>query len=415
MEKTYKAMKAADRQINKVVLSCQNLVVGYNDTPIITDINLDFEAGRFITLLGPNGTGKTTLLRTLSRHLKPMDGTIHIGGRPLQLLRQAELARIMAVVLTDRVTPPLFNVFQFVALGRYPHTNFLGRLTGRDRQVIAESLTAVHADKLSQRDFTSLSDGECQKVLVARALAQEPRILLLDEPTAHLDLKHRIEVMAILRDLCRSKGITVIASLHDVDIAAKVSDRVALIKDGAVIDWGYPEEVLSGEAVANLYDFDAACFSRHLGSIELRGDGRRGRVFVIAGMGSGAAIYRLLAKEGYAVSTGVLQDNDLDCYVARSLGADCVSQPPAAAMNEESMAAAWAEIKNCGLVIDAGGGNNNGPYQSNIILLKKAAARGKPVFSLRPAGTNRALSEEAAKIIRVRSASQLLDAIGKFQ
>ncbi|MFW8601847.1 ABC transporter ATP-binding protein [Desulfobacterota bacterium M19] len=408
-------MKTADRTTDKVILSCRGLAVGYKDTPVITGINLDFETGRFITLLGPNGTGKTTLLRTLSRHLKPMDGTIHIGGRPLQLLRPVELARIMAVVLTDRVAPPLLNVSQFVALGRYPHTNFLGRLSGRDRQVITESLAAVHADELSRRDFASLSDGECQKVLVARALAQEPRILLLDEPTAHLDLKHRIEVMTILRDLCQSKGITVIASLHDVDIAAKISDRVALVKNGAVIDWGYPEEVLNSKAVANLYDFDAACFSHHLGSIELRGDGHRGRVFVIAGMGSGAAIYRLLAKRGYTVSTGVLQNNDLDCYVARSLGADCVSQPPAASMDKKSITAAWNGIKKCDLVIDAGG-NNNGPYQSNIILLKKAAARGKPVFSLRPAETeDHDLSTEYAGIIRVKNASHLLDSIRKLE
>ncbi len=404
----------ADQSTDKTVLSCRGLVVGYKDHPIITGINLDFEVGHFITLLGPNGTGKTTLLRTLSRHLEPMGGDIHIDGRPLKLLRQAELARLMAVVLTDRVTPPLFNVFQFVALGRYPHTNFLGRLSARDQQVITESLTAVHANSLSRRDFASLSDGECQKVLVARALAQEPRILLLDEPTAHLDLKHRIEVMAILRDLCRSKGITVIASLHDVDIAAKVSDRVALIKNGAIIDWGCPEEVLSGRAVSNLYDFEAASFSHHLGSIELRGSGQRGRVFVLGGMGSGAAVYRLLAKGGYAVSTGVLQSNDLDCYVARSLGADCVSQPPAAAMNGESMAAAWAGIKQCELMIDAGG-DNHGPYQSNITLLKKAVARGTPVFSLRPAGAeNRGSGAEEAQIIRVQSASRLLNTIEEF-
>ncbi|HFQ80782.1 MAG TPA: ABC transporter ATP-binding protein [Desulfobacterales bacterium] len=401
----------ADLPRDKAVLSCRGLAVGYKDSPIITDINLDFEAGQFITLLGPNGTGKTTLLRTLSRHLEPMGGSIYLNGRPLNLLRQAELARLMAVVLTDRVTPPLFNVFQFVALGRYPHTNFLGRLTARDQRVIAESLSAVHADELGRRDFASLSDGECQKVLVARALAQEPRILLLDEPTAHLDLKHRIEVMAILRDLCRSKGITVISSLHDVDIAAKVSDRVALIKNGAVIDWGCPEEVLNGRAVSSLYDFEAASFSHHLGSIELRGNGQRGLVFVLGGMGSGAAVYRLLAKGGYAVSTGVLQSNDLDCYVARSLGADCVSQPPAAAMSENSMTAAWAKIKQCDLMIDAGG-DNQGPYQSNIALLKKAVAHGTPVFSLRPAGTeNRSSDVKEARIIRVKSASRLLDTI----
>lgn len=403
-------MKTSETQANKAVLTCRNLVVGYKDTPVITDINLSFEAGQFITLLGPNGAGKTTLLRTLSRHLESLAGTIHINTRPLEELRQAELAKIMAVVLTDKITPPLFNVFQFVALGRYPHTDFLGRLTEKDREVVRHSLAAVHAENLSHREFASLSDGERQKVLVARALAQEPRILLLDEPTAHLDLKHRVEVMAILRNLCRNKGIIVIASLHDVDIAAKVSDRVALVKNGAIIDWGYPEEVLSSEAVANLYDFDSACFSHHLGSIELRGDGHRGKVFVVAGMGSGATIYRMLAKRGYAISTGVLQSNDLDCYVAGSLGADCVSQSPSDTMNKESLAQALAGLEECDLVIDAGS-NSNGPYQSNLILLKKAVASGKPVFSVRKEKMDWGLGENISDVITVKSTNQLLDAM----
>jgi len=404
-------MKPTDnKKTNKAVLTCSNLVVGYKNTPVIQNINLRFEAGQFITLLGPNGAGKTTLLRTLSRHLKSLDGTIHIGDQPLAQLRQVELARIMAVVLTDKVTPPLFNVFQFVALGRYPHTDFLGRLTAEDQEVVTESLASVHADDLTHRDFTSLSDGERQKVLVARALAQEPKILLLDEPTAHLDLKHRVEVMSILRNLCQSKGITVIASLHDVDIAAKVSDRVALIKDGAITDWGFPEEVLNSDTVAKLYDFNSACFNYHLGSIELRGDGHRGKVFVIAGMGSGATIYRMLAKRGYAISTGVLQNNDLDCYVASCLGADCISQPASATMDKESLAQALAGLEKCDLVIDTGFTIND-PYQGNLILLKKAAASGKPVFSFRRGKTAWTLDKNGAEITTVTSAGQLLDAM----
>jgi iron complex transport system ATP-binding protein len=398
----------------KTVLSCQNLVVGYKDTPIIKNINITFEAGQFITLLGPNGAGKTTLLRTLSRHLESLSGSIQIGDRPLAELRQAELARIMAVVLTDKVTPPLFNVFQFVALGRYPHTDFLGRLTEQDREVVSHSLSAVNAEDLTHREFASLSDGERQKVLVARALAQEPQILLLDEPTAHLDLKHRVEVMAILRNLCRRKGITVIASLHDVDIAAKVSDRVALIKNGAITDWGYPEEILTSETVADLYDFNSACFSHHLGSIELRGDGHLGKVFVVAGMGSGATIYRMLAKRGYAISTGVLQSNDLDCFVAESLGADCVSQAPSKNMSKESLTRALARLDKCDMVIDAGF-DSEGPYQSNLTLLKKAATSGKRVFSLRKDKIDWAKGKNIAKVTAVDNSSQLFDAMEACQ
>lgn len=398
-------MKSADS-----ILSCHNLVVGYKDTAIIGNINIDFAKGQFITLLGPNGAGKTTLLRTLSRHIEPLAGSITINGKPLADFRQAELARIMAVVLTDKVTPPLFSVFQFTALGRYPHTDFLGRLSEEDRQVIHRSLSAVNAEDLTNREFTSLSDGERQKVLVARALAQEPQILLLDEPTAHLDLKHRVEVMAILRNLCVTKGITVIASLHDVDIAAKVSDRVALIKNGGISHWGYPEEVLTTETVAQLYDFRSASFSSQLGSIELQGDGKRGKVFVVGGMGSGATIYRMLAKRGYAISTGVLHSNDLDCFVADSLGANCLSQPPGEIMDKDLLSKACRELDRCDLVIDTGC-NVGSSYQSNFFLLRQAVTSGKKVFTLRPDRADFCDGENSTEIISVTSCSQLFEAM----
>ncbi len=370
----------------KTVLECAGLSVGYKNIPVIQDINLSIGKGEFVTLLGPNGAGKTTLLRTLSKHLEPVSGTIIIEGRDIGNIRQAELARIMAVVLTEKVSPPLFDVFQFVALGRYPHTDFLGRLGPRDREVVRRSLRAVHAEELQRREFASLSDGEKQKVLVARALAQEPDILLLDEPTAHLDLKHRMEVMAILRHLCQSQGITVIASLHDVDIASKVSDRVALVKDGAITHFGYPEEVLTSDIVSCLYDFDSACFSNHLGSIELRGDGHRGKVFVVAGMGTGAGVYRMLAKQGYALSTGVLLSNDLDCFVAKGLGAECIVHPPESTIPVETLAQALTKIARCQAVIDTGF-HASGAYRNNLQLIEHAAALGKPVFSLRQQDT----------------------------
>lgn len=364
------------------ILTCGNLSVGYKDKTILAGLNLAFEAGHFISLLGPNGAGKTTLLRTLSRHLEPLGGRIDVLGRSLSSLSAMELAKIMAVVLTDKVSPPLFTVFEFVALGRYPHTDFLGRLGPEDRSVVQNALTAVHAEDLAYRPFADLSDGERQKALVARALAQQPRLLLLDEPTIHLDLKHRVEVMAILRDLCRSRGITVVASLHDVDVAAKVSDRVALVKDGGLSDWGVPEAVLTGRAVAELYDFNDAEFNSHLGSIELRGDGRRGRAFVVAGMGSGALVYRMLAKRGFAIATGVLHTNDLDYYVARSLGAECTVQAPMEAINDMAMTAAAEQMEVCNVVIDCGFAV--GPMnRNNVELLRVAMQKGKSVLSLR--------------------------------
>ena len=398
---------------NHPILRCRDLTVGYKDKAVLRGLNLDFEAGQFVSLLGPNGAGKTTLLRTLSRHLKPLCGRIDIDGRPLSAMSTMDLAKVMAVVLTDKVSPPLFTVYEFVGLGRYPHTDFLGRLGAADHEAVRHALCAVHADDLAERTFSDLSDGERQKALVARALAQQPRLLLLDEPTLHLDLKHRVEVMGILRNLCRTEGITVVASLHDVDVAAKVSDRVALIKSGAVVDSGLPETVLQNRTVAGLYDFDGADFDHHLGSIELRGNGDRGRAFVLAGMGSGALIYRTLSKRGFAIATGVLHTNDLDCYVARSLGAACTCQDAMQAIGDAAFADAEAELAACDVVIDCGfpvGSLNQG----NVSLLESALAKGKPVLSLRQNGHAVPLSAAAEdQLTSCEDVAQLLKALDR--
>jgi iron complex transport system ATP-binding protein len=370
------------KQSEKEILTCKDLAVGYKRKTVLSGLNLTFDQGQFITLLGPNGAGKTTLLRTLSRHLPPVSGHIEIEGRPLAEVSAMELAKFMAVVLTEKVFPPLFSVYEFVALGRYPHTNLLGRLDPADHRAVQHAISAVNADDLADRTFSDLSDGERQKALVARALAQQPRLLLLDEPTLHLDLKHRVEVMGILRNLCRSQDITVVASLHDVDVAAKVSDRVALIKSGTVTHWGTPETVLTNRAVADLYDFSGARFCKNLGGIELHGDGFRGRAFVVAGMGSGAQVYRMMAKRGFTIATGVLHTNDLDYYVARSLGADCTIQAPMTQVDEQARNAAVKKMEHCDVVIDCGfdiGLMNQGNHD----LLQAALDMQKPVFSLR--------------------------------
>jgi iron complex transport system ATP-binding protein len=355
--------------------------------------------------------GKTTLLRTLSRHLDPLKGRVEIEGRSLIALNNMELAKVMAVVLTDKVSPPLFSVFEFVALGRYPHTDFLGRLGAKDRAAVERAISAVHAQDLALRPFADLSDGERQKALVARALAQEPRLLLLDEPTNHLDLKHRMEVMAILRDLCRKEKITVVASLHDVDIAAKVSDQVALVKNGIVAAWGPPEEMLQSRTVADLYDFDSADFDNQLGSIELRSSGVNGRAFVVAGMGSGAVIYRVLSKRGFAITTGVLHTNDLDYFVARSLGTQHITQSPMDPIDPSISAAAEKQLDDCQMVIDSGfavGGLN----QPNIELLRKAVEIGKPVFSLRKDGMDTVFPDGlSSSVTRCDNLAQLMETL----
>ena len=364
------------------VLQVDKLSVGYQDKVVLQELTFQIEKGEFVSLLGPNGAGKTTLLRTLSRHLTPLTGTVYINQTDLKTMAQGHLARTMSVVLTEKVSPPFFRVLDFVALGRYPYTGFLGKLSPTDDKVVMAAIEMVHAMDLLFRDINTLSDGERQKILIARALAQEPQIILLDEPTMHLDLKHRMEVMTILQSLCRDKGISVVASLHDVDIAAKISDKVGLIKDARIIAWGEPENILRAKTVAALYDFEGAAFNRFLGSIEFRGNGTNGTVFVVAGMGSAAILYRLLSKRGFSIVTGVLHKNDLDFFVADSLGADCLTQSPMEVITPETVQKAKKRITEAACVIDTGftlGDLNHG----NLDLLKAAMEMGKPLFSMR--------------------------------
>ena len=362
---------------NESLFHCENLAVGYKN-PVLSEVNLDFAGGQFISLLGPNGSGKTTLLSTISRHIKPLGGSIMIAGKPLAAYPALALARIMAVVLTERTVPPLLSVLEFAALGRYPHTGFMGRLSEKDLGVVTAALLAVKADELSGRLVDQLSDGEKQKVVLARALAQEPTLMLLDEPTAHLDLKHRVEVMTILRGLCRSRGLTVLAAIHDVDVAAKVSDQVILLKNGRLEGCGRPEDILSSETVAELYDFSEAGFSRQLGGIEIQGDGRSGRAFVLAGPGRGAVIYRLLAKHGFSFAAGFPARSDLDAHVGQALKASIFCRA------EGEGNSAVEALEKCDFLID-GGGFTDGDEELRQRMVRAALGRKMPVLTMEEA------------------------------
>jgi iron complex transport system ATP-binding protein len=193
-----------------------------------------------------------------------------------------------------------------------------------------------------------------------------------------------------------------------VDIAAKLSDQVALVKNGAVIGYGPPEETLQGAAVASLYDFSEAIFDQHLGGIELKGHCGRGKVFVAAGLGSGALIYRLLAKRGFSIATGIVPTNDLDCYVARSLGADCVVQNPLEPVNGQAMREALVCLERCDTIIDAGFevGEMN---RSNVELLKAALKQGKTVFTLRKDGLGELTEGGTDRLVVCADPVRLLD------
>ena len=205
------------------------MAVGYDGHILIHDINIRLEKGKILTLIGPNGAGKSTILKSITRHLETISGKVFVGGQSLQQWQPKELAKQVAVVLTDRIRPELTTCAEVVAMGRYPYTNLFGHLTELDRAAVREALERVHALDLAGQDFATLSDGQRQRILLARALCQEPEVIVLDEPTAYLDIRYKMELLDILREMAQQKQLTVILSLHEIDLAMKISDRKSVV------------------------------------------------------------------------------------------------------------------------------------------------------------------------------------------
>ena len=338
----------------KAYFKTENLAVGYDGKILIHDINLRLEKGKILTLIGPNGAGKSTILKSITRHLQTISGRVYVGGQELHRWQPKELAKRLAVVLTDRIRPELTTCAEVVAMGRYPYTNLFGRLTEEDRAAVAEALERVHALDLAQRDFSALSDGQRQRILLARALCQEPEVIVLDEPTAYLDIRYKIELLDILRTMAREKGITVILSLHEIDLAAKVSDYLLCVKGETIEASGTPEQVLQSHTIETLYGMEQGSYNRLFGSVEMPRPAGEPRVFVIAGGGYGIPVYRELQKKGIPFATGILFENDVDFQVAQTLSSTVVSVPAFEEMTREHYTQASRLLSECARVIDAG-------------------------------------------------------------
>lgn len=332
----------------------KDLAVGYNGSILIHDINMQMERGKILTLIGPNGAGKSTILKTLTRQLAGIHGTVHIGGQEISSWNRKKMAKEVAVVLTDRIRPELMTCAEVVAMGRYPYTNMLGRLTHEDKRIVSEALSRVHALDVAQQDFSTLSDGQRQRIMLARAICQQPEIIVLDEPTAYLDIRHKIELLDILREMAHEKGITVIMSLHEIDLAAKISDYLVCIKGETIAAFGKPEEVLRQGAIEKLYDIQNGSYNLLFGSVELSKAAGEPKVFVIAGNGCGIDCYRALQKQQIPFATGILFENDADTQVARELSDHVITAPAFEPMKEPLFAQAAEVMLRCEAVIDAG-------------------------------------------------------------
>jgi len=235
------------------MLTIQSLCVAYQERPVLHHLSLTVEKGQILAVVGPNGAGKSTLVRAVSGVLPAREGKVWVDGRDLSRLSPAWRARYMAVVPQARQLPGAFTVYQTVLLGRTPYLSWLGQAGRRDHEAVLLALERTHLADLAERRVGELSGGEQQRVLLARALAQEAPILLLDEPTTHLDLQHQSSLLNLVRSLTREKNLTVLMVLHDLNLASLYADRVALLVDGQVFALGKPDEVLTTENLSAVY------------------------------------------------------------------------------------------------------------------------------------------------------------------
>jgi len=324
--------------------------VGY-DAPVVSDVTLAVEPGEIVGLIGPNGAGKTTLVRAVSGGAKLFAGAITVADRAVADYSRTELARLVAVLPQVSPSTFAFTARQFVEMGRHAHVARFGDLGAHDHAAVERAMALTDTESLSGRLVDELSGGDLQRLTLAQALAQEPSVLLLDEPTSHLDLNHRLQVLDVVRSLA-DEGLAVLAVFHDLDMAARYSDRLAVVAGGALQEQGAPAEVLTQDTLRRVFGVAAVIGSDPVtGSVQVLPVVRsqegavapRGkRVLVVSGSGSGAALMRRLVLDGFDIEAGALATGDTDAQVARALQARMREVPDFTRMTPEDEAAVAA-------------------------------------------------------------------------
>lgn len=361
---------------------------GYRGREVLHGVSFTVEEGEFVSLIGPNGCGKSTLLKTAAALIRPSSGSVSLFGSEIRQLKHAERASLVGVVPQKLDSPMSFRVEELVMNGRISAMGLFGRPGPDDEDIVERAMIYTDVLGLKKRFFMELSGGEQQRVALAMVLAQEPRIIMLDESIAHLDINHRQEVLQILMNLNRERRITVVLVSHDLTLSAQISDRLLLLHDGRLAAEGTPAEVLRPELLSRIYNCELQVRKDPWsGNLQVNGDlslarqrntlGRR--VHVIAGGGSGIELYRRLLLEGYEVSTGVLNRLDSDAEAARALHLDTALEQPFSAVSEASRSEASLLAASADAVVVAevpfGSGN-----LVNLSLAVDALREGKPVF-----------------------------------
>lgn len=354
----------------------EQFAVGYGKKTMIDDISISVEPGKILTLIGPNGSGKSTILKSITRQLKPLGGAVYLDEKSMNTMKEAEIAKHMSMVMTERIKPELMSCRDVVATGRYPYTGKLGILTKEDWMVVNEAMAIVRADEVAKQDFLKISDGQKQRVMLARAICQSTQILVLDEPTSYLDMRYKLDILMNIRRMTREKNLAVIMSLHELDLAQKISDTIACVDGNKISRVGTPEEIFYGNFIQKLYGVAEKSFDVKLGIMHLEANHGQPKVFVISGAGTGICVFYRLQRANIPFAVGILGENDMDYGVAKAVAAKVISAKAFYHINEEQVQEAKDVMDicdNCICTLDSFGPLN----KENEMLMDYANECGK--------------------------------------
>ena len=341
-----------------VTLRINNIACRYESANVLENINFSATGGDFIGVIGPNASGKSTLLKAISKILKPHTGAVLLNERDVYTLKSTEIAKNLAVVPQESVISFAFTALEIVLMGRTPHLSRFEVEGIKDLIIAKKAMELTNAWHLRERPINTLSGGEKQRVIIARALAQKPKVLLLDEPTHHLDINHQIEILDLVKRLNKEEEMVVISVFHDLNIASQYCERLILLSKGRIFAAGRAGDVLTRENIEKVYGIKVTVKKDDVsGTLLIHPQRKRmikeakGKVHIVAGSGSAVSLMNELVGHGYTVSLGVINIGDSDYITAKALELDVVEEKPFSHISEESYEKNLELIKQADSVI----------------------------------------------------------------
>lgn len=329
------------------VIKTEHLNVGYDKKTLISDICLEAHRSQVITIIGPNGAGKSTILKTIIKQLSPVEGVVVVGEKSLGKMTEKEIAKEMSVVMTGRLKPELLTCRDVVATGRYPYTGHLGILSKEDWDMVDQSMEMVHATETAQQDFMKISDGQKQRVLLARAICQDTGIMILDEPTSYLDIRYKLDIMESIRHLAKEKNKTVIMSLHELDLARMISDIIVCVDGEKICKIGSPEEIFQGNIIQSLYHIEKQSFEPTTGAVYMEKTEGEPKVFVLGGGAESLRVYSYLSRQQIPFATGLIWENDIAYPAAKAMANAVFSGKKGCLFDEDVKMQAKEALEKC--------------------------------------------------------------------